>query len=112
MSKVLPTWAGESKFRYDGSVTSGTEIEYGDHFGHKVRIPAEAYANLLRHFSGREVKIGTSRTVPPDGSVGGWLKANASKTALASYVGPILIEEGYAAVGDESDQIVFKRMPG
>jgi hypothetical protein len=57
------------------------------------------------------VKIGTSRDAQPDGSVGDWLKANVSKTALTSYVGPILIEEGYAAVGDESDQIMFKRTP-
>jgi hypothetical protein len=109
MVKVLSTWAGRSQFRYTGSVATGTEIEYGDHFRHRARITAGAYASLLSQFSGRQVKIGTSRDAQPDGSVGDWLKANVSKTALASYVGPILIEEGYAVVGGESDQIMFKR---
>ena len=111
MAKVLPTWAGKSQFRYTGSVATGTEIEYGRSFRFKAGTTAGEYANLLRRFSGRHVKIGTSRTVSPDGSVGDWLKANVSKTALASYVGPILVDEGYAAAGDESDQIAFKRTP-
>jgi hypothetical protein len=42
------------------------------------------------------VDIGTSRTDPPRGSVGEWLQLNVSKRAIASYVGPILIAEGYA----------------
>ena len=40
--------------------------------------------------------IGTSRTDPPRNSVGEWLQLNVTRTALASYVGPILITEGYA----------------
>jgi hypothetical protein len=41
------------------------------------------------------------------GSVGEWLKARVSKTALASYVGPILLEEGLAKRGRGPDLIHF-----
>ena len=39
---------------------------------------------------------GTSRTDPQLGSLGEWLKEKVSKTATASYVGAILVNEGYA----------------
>ncbi len=42
------------------------------------------------------VNIGTSRNKAPLGSIGNWLQNNVTKTAIASYVGPILTEEGYA----------------
>jgi hypothetical protein len=95
MSKVLPTWAGRSKFEYTGSVAGGTEILYGKK-PYRQRITAAQYRELLRHFKGATVGIGTSRTDPTPGSVGEWLQANVTRTAIASYVGPILLEEGYA----------------
>jgi hypothetical protein len=42
------------------------------------------------------IDIGTSRTSPPDGSLGQWLQQNVTKTAIACYVGPILVEGRYA----------------
>ena len=42
------------------------------------------------------MNIGTSRDSAPKGSIGEWLQANVTKTAIASYVGPILINEGFA----------------
>ncbi|RII32966.1 hypothetical protein D2A34_19205 [Clostridium chromiireducens] len=50
----------------------------------------------MKFFSGITTNIGTSRTDPPDKSVGEWLINNVSKVATASYVGAILIYEGYA----------------
>jgi hypothetical protein len=100
MSKRLPTWAARSSFEYSGSVQAGIEILYGKK-PYRQRIAAAQYQALLRHFKGATVGIGTSRTDPTPGSVGEWLQANVTKTAMASYVGPILLEEGYA-----------KRVPG
>jgi hypothetical protein len=104
---VLPTWANGSKFRYSGSVSSGTLIEYGSDFHNKISVSASDYGILLRHFSKKEVSIGTSRTQRPSNSVGQWLVAHVTKTVIASYVGPILLAEGYAKVGSASDRIQF-----
>jgi hypothetical protein len=84
----------------------GTRIVYGS--GFSVTISADQYAALLNHFRGRIVNIGTSRTDRPPGSVGEWLQDNVTKVAVASYVGPILIEEGYAEkVRDGEPEIRF-----
>ncbi len=90
----LKTCADRSEFKYKGSVKDGTEIIYGK--GFKVKVTSENYAGLIKRFSGSTVDIGTSRDVSPSGSVGEWLQKNVTKTAIASYVGPILIREGYA----------------
>ena len=94
MSKILPTWAGRSKFEYSGSVAAGTEILYGKK-PYRQRISAAQYRALLTYFNGATVGIGTSRTNRTPGSVGEWLQANVTETAIASYLGPILLEEGY-----------------
>jgi len=88
------TWGGRSRFEYSGSVETGTEIVYGR--GWKVRVSAQEYTALRRHFLKRIVPAGTSRTKPPDDSLGAWLQANVTRSAIASYVAPILIFEGYA----------------
>ncbi len=95
MRTRLSTWDGRSAFEYDGSVLAGTEIRYGSK-GWRVRVTAEEYAWLLRHFLGRAVSIGTSRDRPPAGSVGESLQAHVTRTAIASYAGAILVHEGYA----------------
>jgi len=92
--KKLKTWAGRSQFQYSGSVKTGTEIIYGEEYTQK--ISAEQYKLILTAFSGKTVDIGTSRDNPPNGSLGKWLQNNITKVAIASYVGPVLIEEGYA----------------
>ena len=89
------TWGGRSHFRYSGSVGTGTEIVFG-RGDWKAKVSAEDYIALRRHFLGRTVNIGTSRTEPPSGSLGEWLKENVTQAAIACYVGPILIVEGYA----------------
>lgn len=94
--RTLPTWAHLSKFMYSGSLKEGVTIKCGKAFRFTQRIKAKQFRHLLDCFRGRTVSIGTSRTTPPPGSVGEWLQANVTKTAIASYVGPILIKENYA----------------
>jgi len=96
MSRKFATWAGKSCFEYDGCVKTGTVIHFGKDGKWKQRVTAEQYACMLRHFGGSTVDIGTSRDNPPEGSVGEWLQAHVCKTAIASYVGAILVAEKYA----------------
>lgn len=97
----LATWGRRSRFRYEGSVDTGTDITYGQ--GWKVRVETDQYAALRRHFANRVVPAGTSKTDPPPGSLGAWLQENVTRTAIASYVAPILVEEGYAERVGEHD---------
>jgi hypothetical protein len=93
------TWGGRSTFDYVGSVETGTRITYGK--GHTVEISAQQYAALRQFFLNRAVPAGTPRTKAPGESLGAWLQANVTRTAIASYVAPILILEKYAErVGD------------
>ena len=103
---TLKTWAGRSEFKYEGSVDMGTTITFGN--GNRAKITADQYNALLNHFRGRTVDIGTSRTAPPRDSVGKWLQENVTKVATASYVGPILIHEGYAIKADIGSKIKFE----
>jgi len=97
MRKKLKTWDGRSEFEYEGDpLVNGTSIHYGQGFQYSARVSAEQYRSLLRYFAGRCVPAGTSRDTPPATSMGRWLQENVSKTALASYVGPILIHHGFA----------------
>ena len=98
---ILSTWGRRSRFSYEGSVETGTDITYGQ--GHSVRVEARKYVALRRHFVNRVVPAGTSRTDPPPGSLGAWLQANVTPTAVASYVAPILVEESYAERIGEHD---------
>jgi len=103
--RLMPTWAQRSQFKYEGSVNSGTIIHYGEGFKFSVEISRNQYQRLLAEFASKEVPIGTSRDHPPEGSVGEWLIHNVTPTALASYVGNILVYEGYAS--KERDTIRF-----
>ena len=93
--KLMKTWAGRSEFTYSGCVGSGVKVVYGKTQS-KISISQEQFKALLIHFRGRTLKMGTVRINPPVGSVGQWLIENVSKTATASYVGAILIDERYA----------------
>ena len=100
--KELKTWAGRSSFKYDGSVAKGTNILYGSNFKFTTEISSDQYEKLFDNFRGKTVSIGTSRTSPPIGSLGEWLQQNVNRTALASYIGAILVSERYAIKnGDE-----------
>ncbi len=97
----LETWAGRSNFEYEGSVQTGTRINFG--VNQIVNVSSDDYSRLLNHFKGRTAPIGTSRTTPPKENVGEWLQNNITKVAIASYVGAILINEGYAVKGKGSE---------
>ena len=103
-AKELKTWGGSSTFSYQGSVATGTEITYGKSNA-VVKITKEQFEQLLTAFGGKSVKAGTSRDMAPAGSLGHWLQQNLTPTATASYVGPILVEEGYAE--KEGSMIIF-----
>jgi len=103
----LSTWSGDSQFDYSGSVASGTDIQYGTNSRYRVKISGSQYAQLLAHFRGQEVSVGTDRVAPPSGSLGEWLKTSVTQTACASYVAPILIQEGYAIRASNSTKIKF-----
>jgi len=94
--RTLLTWAGRSAFRYSGSVTDGITIRFGRGFRFRAQVSAEYFAALLKRFSGLTVKIGTARDAAPAGSLGAWLREHVTRVAIASYVGPVLIAEGYA----------------
>ena len=102
--KTLPTWSQRSTFSYAGSVVAGTTISYGS--GYLVFVTTGQYSSLLDQFRGMTVDVWASRTGPPARSVGEWLQANVTKTAIASYVCPILIDEGFAEKVGRS-QIAF-----
>ena len=98
MGTALSTWAGRSRFTYLGSVAAGTTIRYGANCKWSATITSEQYRMMLNKFRGRTVPCGTTREVDrrQRGSLGEWLAKNMTKTAIASYVGAILVHEGYA----------------
>ena len=99
------TWGGRSQFDYSGTVETGTDIVYGQ--GWKVWVSAQEYNALRRHCLSRIVPVGTSFTDPPSDSLGAWLQANVTRTAIALYVAPILVLEGYAErVGKHDIRII------
>jgi len=105
--KTLPTWGGKRKFDYEGSVATGTVIWYGKK-PYRAEVTQDEYEGLSKHFNGRMVLMGTPR-IPPLDSVGAWLQEHVTRTAIASYVGAVLIHEGYAErVPGESSKIRFK----
>jgi len=64
----LPTSAGLSKFEFEGSISEGTHIYYGN--GHESTVTKDPYEQLLSRFKGKTVKIGTSRCNTLQGSLG------------------------------------------
>lgn len=94
--KKLQTWGKQSVFEYEGSVTKGTTIYMGKNFSSKLAISKETYEEMLQEFEGKTLPIGTSRTEPAEDSLGKWIEDNSGKVGTTSFVGAILIEEGYA----------------
>lgn len=84
-------------FSYAGTPETGTNLHFGNGQHQQAAVSAAEYAALRAHFRGMRAPIGASRTRPPIGSLGAWLKENlAGRPAIASYVAPILIEAGWA----------------
>lgn len=106
--QTLRTWSGRSQFKYAGSVARWVDIRYGSKG--RAAVTAKELATLLAAFDGRRVDVGTSRTSPPQMSLGAWLQEHVTHTAIASYVAPILLAEGFAArVPQAPHQIQFRK---
>jgi hypothetical protein len=103
----LLTWGQRSRFSYAGSVRTGTTISCRS--GYLIFVTPEVYSSLLDHFQGMAVDAGASTIDPPAHSVGEWLRANLTKTAVACYVCPILIDEGFAERVSKSQIAFVKR---
>lgn len=95
MKIMVDTWDSRSEFSYEGCVSKGTKIFYGTN-NPPITVTKEKYAKLSEDLLGQVIPGGASRTTPPTQSLGEWLKKNVTKTAIASYVAPILVREGYA----------------
>jgi hypothetical protein len=96
------TWGGGSTFEYNGCVEIGTEIIFGEN--NRQTVSAQQWQALRQQFLGRVVEIGTSRDMPPQGTMGEWFYINIHNQALMSYIGVILIRECYAV--RESDTTI------
>ena len=86
---TLRTRAKGVEFSYERTLDNRILIQYGD--DRRITIAAEDYRRLIDTFKGRTVPLGTSRDSPPPHSVGKWLQENVTKTAVASYIGSILV---------------------
>ncbi len=98
--KKLATWAEGSNFRYDGCIEIGTRIYFGE--TGSIEISKQQYKLLLKEFSGLTIDVGTSRNRASTHSLGYWLQNNITKTAIACYIGRILLQEGYAEKNEGS----------
>jgi hypothetical protein len=107
MAQELPTWPGKKRLRYTGSILTGVTVQCGTGFAHAYSLNEFQLKEVLTRFSGREVKVGTHRTNPPDGSIGDWIRIQHKLGGFMSYLGPILIEEGFAQRGSQTDRIAF-----
>ena len=95
--KTIKTWSNSNTyFEYEGSVETGTKIYYGTNFANKSLVSKQQYQLLINEFKGKNVPMGTSHSSPQPGSVGEWLTANIKGPSIGSYVGAILVNEGYA----------------
>lgn len=94
--KELKTWAGQSQFSYSGSVKEGTRIIIGNS-KQVSEITAEQYQELISHFSGQTLKVGSVQSSSyEEGTLDAWLKKNVTKRMVATYVASILKHESYA----------------
>ncbi|WP_061809008.1 hypothetical protein [Rossellomorea vietnamensis] len=102
----LKTIVQKKPFKYKTLANGDKEIYLGK-FNTLVKLRNEQYMNLLHTFKGQTVTIGASRTNPPGGSLGEWLMKHITKTAIASYIVPILLMDGYASLATERGKIRF-----
>jgi hypothetical protein len=108
MPVILRTLGSGVEFAYEGSVATGLRLTYGKNNNVKDVAP-DTLRQLIDHFGKQAgpVKIGASRDKPSVGSIGEWLRQNYKGPQIASYLAPVLVEEGYAQVSGEL--LVFAR---
>ena len=96
---TLKTRAKSAKFSYERTLDGTIRIEYGNQ--REISITESDYQRLIVAFKGQRASLGASRTLPPRGSVGEWLQQHVTRTAIASYIGAILIHENRAICTDD-----------
>ena len=101
--KKMTTWDNRAVFYYHGSVKTGTTVHYGSDFKFFIETTADEYKKMIQQFKGKTVNAGTSKSDPPEGSLGKWIKDSISPNALPSYLAPILIKEKYAKKKGKSE---------
>ena len=101
------TWANRATFEYDGNIPTGTTIRYGEDLSYSQTVTADQWTALLAQFQGRSVELGTSFDAPPPNSIGEWWKNTFHAAPLMSYMGPILVLEGFAQRNDDGTIQIF-----
>jgi hypothetical protein len=99
----MKTIVKKKSFTYKPLANGDKEIIFGTS-NTLVKLRKEQFMNLLDTFRGQTVTIGASRTNPPKGSLGEWLMNHITKTAIASYIVPILLMEGYASLVNPNEK--------
>lgn len=107
--QLLRTQSRNRPFSYERLADGRIRLRYGQ--GFETRIAAMDIERLLTVFQGQTVLLGTSRDYPPEGSIGAWLQQNVTKTAVAAYLGPVLVHEGLAAWGPRSGKALTLAFP-
>lgn len=93
--KELRTLSQGAPFQYEREA-SWIKIYYGSECKQKARISIKQFESLLEEFQGQSLPLTTTRNTTSNHSIGTWLKINVTKTAIASYIGAILIAENHA----------------
>jgi hypothetical protein len=92
--KELKTVPKKRIFKYKGSIAEGITLYFGTN--RREIVGQNQCMLLIEHFKGQTIPVGRSFNNPSPNSLGEWLIANVTKRAIASYVAPILVEEGFA----------------
>lgn len=100
----LSTSAKGKPFWCQGSIAAGIKLQFDPG---SARFDAADWSLLLAHFAGRkDVPMGAHRTAPPSGSLGAYLRA-AHGQNLASYLVPVMLEEGRVTVAKHGKSILL-----
>jgi hypothetical protein len=91
----LKTLARGASFRYE-VIKDGIKIMYGNSYS--IIVHKEILQMLLENFSNKTVPIEATSTISDlnEGSLGHWLNKHLNGPVITSYVGAILVNEGYA----------------
>jgi hypothetical protein len=95
----LPTFGGRTTFSAELYSNGDIRLRYGAH-GTKL-VEREVFEKISDQFEGTAIHL-TSQSGP---SLNAWLLEHFSRTRLASYVGAVLIQQGYAV--REGDMLRF-----
>ncbi len=107
---ALTTAGRGHPFSYSPLPDGGYAIVCGA--GFRVKMSGDHLRQMLDVFKGQRVVLGTSRDNPPAGSLGKWLQAHVTRSAIATYVGPILVHERLATWGERSGKALVLKIAG